>query len=452
MTELYTTGGISLRVWDTAGRLVFGPAEAPVPATPATPPAELLRRVIAGDTWATGRVNTGRTTPKTYFSEHNVYADAQALQLTYGGNLPAGVTMEVAASVQRQGDPSSRVVATFGGATTATLTGPAQLVTDDIPLTVSAGDRLEVLTYYGARSDGLAHPAAPGGWYGAEILDGNQVATGTPRIATTRAFDGGAGYRPAMPTKITGLADPATISWLVAGDSITESGSPARIQVGAYPSIAHQYTYTSAAARAAAIPSVNIGLWASQYPARARADSYWAFIPSLGGFTHVTTAWGFNDLNLAQATGTPAEKIMANAVATWTWMLKENPALKIWQTTITPSSTSTDKWQTLEGQTPVASTPLRRKFNAWVRDGAPLIDGVPVAAGTGGALRAGQAGHPLAGYIEVADTLMSARDSEMFRVDHGSLTEDGSHPNETGHQLMRTPVDALVASWRQDES
>ena len=216
MTELYTTGGVSLRVWDTTGRMVFGPPDTSIQAEPAQPaePVELVRRVIAGDTWRTGRVNTGRATPKTYFSEHNVYTNAKALQLTYGGNLPDGVTMDVAASVQRQGDPSSRMVATFGGATTATLTGPAQLVTDDIPLTVSAGDRIEVLTYYGARSDGLAHPATPSGWYGAEILDGNQVATGAPRIANSRAFDGGAGYRPAMPHKITGLADPATISWV----------------------------------------------------------------------------------------------------------------------------------------------------------------------------------------------------------------------------------------------
>lgn len=64
---------------------------------------------------------------------------------------------------------------------------------------------------------------------------------------------------------------------------------------------------------------------------------------------------------------------------------------------------------------------------------------------------AGQEGHPLAGYVEVADTVMSARDSEIFRVDHGALTDDGGHPNETGHRLMRTPMDALVASWRQGE-
>lgn len=453
MTELYTTGGVSLRVWDTTGRMVFGPPDTSIQTEPAQPaePVELVRRVIAGDTWRTGRVNTGRATPKTYFSEHNVYANAKALQLTYGGNLPDGVTMDVAASIQRQGDPSSRMVATFGGATTATLTGPAQLVTDDIPLAVSAGDRIEVLTYYGARSDGLAHPAAPGGWYGAEILDGNQVATGAPRIANSRAFDGGAGYRPAMPHKITGLADPATISWLIGGDSITESGSPARTQVGAYPSIAHQYTYSSAAAKSAGIPSANIGLWASSFPAGGRTGPHWSTIPSLEGFTHVTTAWGFNDLNLAQATGGTEVKVMASAVETWKWMLKENPALKIWQTTISPSSTSTDKWATLEGQTPVASAPLRRAFNAWVRDGAPLIAGAPAAPGSSGALRAGQEGHPLAGYVEVADTVMSARDSEIFRVDHGALTDDGGHPNETGHRLMRTPMDALVASWRQGE-
>lgn len=450
MTELFTTGGVSLRVWDTTGRLVFGPpTTAPAPSDPVEP-VELARRVIAGDTWYTGRVTTGRTGAKTYFSEHSVYATASALQLTYGGQLPAGVTMEVAAAVQRQGDPASRVVATFAGASTATLTGPAQLVTDDIPLTVSEGERIEVLTYYGARSDGGSHPGAPGGWYGAEILEGNQVAAGVPRIASSRDFDGGSGYRPAMPSKITGLTDPATISWLIAGDSITESGSPSRVQVGAYPSITSQYTYSSAAAKGAGVPWVNIGYWASRYPAKGRAEAHWAAIPSLEGFTHVTTAWGYNDLNMAAATKKTETQVMADAVATWAWMKAENPGLKIWQTTISPNSTSTDGWTSLAGQAPVASAPLRRAFNAWVRDGAPLVDGAPVAAGTAGATRAGEEGHLLAGFIEVADTLMSARDSEIFRVDRGALTADGGHPNTVGHSLMRAPVDSLVKVWKQE--
>lgn len=450
MTELFTTGGVSLRVWDTTGRLVFGPPDDTPPPVDPVEPVNLVRRVIAGDTWYTSRGTTKRAGAKTYFSEHNVYTTARALQLTYGGQLPAGVTMDVAASVQRQGDPSSRVVATFSGQQVATLTGATQLVTDDIPLTVSEGERLEVLTYYGPRSDGLAHPGAPGGWYGAEILEGNQVAAGAPRIASSRDFDGGSGYRPAMPSKITGLTDPATISWLIAGDSITESGAPDRTQVGAYPSITSAYTYSSAAAKGAGLPWVNIGYWASRYPAKGRSEAHWAAIPSLEGFTHVTCAWGYNDLNMAQATRKAETQVMANAVATWGWMLAENPDLKIWQTTISPNSTSTDGWMTLEGQTPVASAPLRRAFNAWVRDGAPLVDGAPVAAGSAGALRAGQAGHPLVGYIEVADTVMSGRDSEIFRVDRGALTADGGHPNTVGHSLMRAPVDALVKVWKQE--
>ena len=73
--------------------------------------------------------------------------------------------------------------------------------------------------------------------------------------------------------------------------------------------------------------------------------------------------------------------------------------IKVYQTTITPHTSSTDGWTTLANQTPVASESIRVDLNDWIRAGAP-IDGTTfaaVAVGTSNALLAGTAGHPLAG-------------------------------------------------------
>lgn len=142
----------------------------------------------------------------------------------------------------------------------------------------------------------------------------------------------------------------------------------------------------------------------------------------LRGVTHAIEGYGVNDIfnnarTLAQA--------QASVVAIWYDLARRG--IKTWRTTITPKTTSTDGWSTVAGQTADAATSTRNSFNDWIRDGAPILNGVAVATGSNaaGTLRAGQTGHPLSGYFETADLVESARNSGLWKAT-GRAVADGA--------------------------
>lgn len=428
MTSLRDTHGHLVRLYDTAGHLMLGDEG---------DSALTVRRGIAVDLWRTGRVTaTNRTAAATYLSPHRVRAEAKDLQLTWGGNLPVGVTMPLAASITVDGD---RRRVTWGGQASILLDGETPATSDPIDLHVHPGQTIEAMTFYGARSDGLAHPGAPGAWYSSEILPGDQTMTGQPGRDPAQGYDGSRGYRPIMPHAITGLTRDDVRSWALLGDSITESGAPPLEAVGTAAAASRTWAHRTLDG---AFPVVNTAIWGSSHASAGRVGT-WATIPDLTTCTDALLAWGFNDLDQAwSAPSRDATYVQARALETWAWVGAEVP--RLWQATISPATTSTDGWATIEGQTPRESWPYRRIFNAWLRDGAPLAGGAPAEPGATGAVRAGEAGHPLAGVIDQAARVESEPGSGIFRVDHGPLTTDGGHPNLVGHDLMGAALaDAL---------
>lgn len=137
----------------------------------------------------------------------------------------------------------------------------------------------------------------------------------------------------------------------------------------------------------------------------------------------------------------------ANLVTIWN-LLNVTYGLFVWQTTCTPITTSSDSWATTGNQTlnaqGVGTETIRVQFNTWIRDGAPLLAGVAVATGSSaaGTLRAGQSGHPLAGYFETADTVETARNSGLWKVTGAAnaYTSDGIHPSHTAHVAMAAAI------------
>ncbi|MCB4768908.1 SGNH/GDSL hydrolase family protein [Ancylobacter sp. Lp-2] len=116
---------------------------------------------------------------------------------------------------------------------------------------------------------------------------------------------------------------------------------------------------------------------------------------------------------------------------------------RLFQTTITPETGSTDGWATLENQTALPGFSItgdgkREQLNSWLRDGAPIVDGAPAAIGTGGARRAGDGAHPLHAVFDVADAVESARNSGKWKVNGtaGWLTTDGIHPTRAANLLV----------------
>jgi hypothetical protein len=109
---------------------------------------------------------------------------------------------------------------------------------------------------------------------------------------------------------------------------------------------------------------------------------------------------------------------------------------------VTPVSTSTNGWTTTAGQTTHGNNAQRVAFNNWLRDGAPIDGaGAPLAVGATGT-RAGQPGHPLAGYFETADTMETARNSGIWKMPTTPRTAPTRAPPPTPRWLPRS-------TWRR---
>ena len=118
--------------------------------------------------------------------------------------------------------------------------------------------------------------------------------------------------------------------------------------------------------------------------------------------------------------------VMTNRYTTFWNMLATN-GLKVWQTTLSPATYSSDNWATTGNQTIEYDVTA---INNWIRSCPP----------------------PLSGYIEVADTVMTARNSGIWKVNGVAqgYTYDGLHPATNGVQAMATAIATWAAGQKQN--
>lgn len=128
---------------------------------------------------------------------------------------------------------------------------------------------------------------------------------------------------------------------------------------------------------------------------------------------------------------------------------------KVIVSTLVPRTTSTDAWATASNQAVLAQESSRLAYNAWLRAGAPVDSaGNAVAAGTAGAILAGQAGHPFwkvidpCRYVEVNTSNVLTQDGGRW-LTNGSAnwpTTDGIHPAAPLCALaaQAVPISSLV--------
>lgn len=112
--------------------------------------------------------------------------------------------------------------------------------------------------------------------------------------------------------------------------------------------------------------------------------------------------------------GTTAAVIEQDMVTFWS--SASASGARVIQSTLTPHSSTTDGWMSPGNQTPFTNDTIRTAVNTWLRGGAPIINGAPVAVGTGGALLTGQAGHPLFWLDDLALTVESAMNSGLWKT------------------------------------
>lgn len=130
---------------------------------------------------------------------------------------------------------------------------------------------------------------------------------------------------------------------------------------------------------------------------------------NLYGFTDVILQHGVNDLRLGR-TRAQIEADIQTIITTASFAGK-----RIWKTTITPRSDSTDAWATLANQTAKTDGNMAdlNPLNADIRAGLPNVYNL----------------------LEAADAAMSARDSDIHKAPPAGTT-DGTHFNSTRAALI----------------
>lgn len=133
--------------------------------------------------------------------------------------------------------------------------------------------------------------------------------------------------------------------------------------------------------------------------------------------SHVICQLGINDIT----NGRTVAQLQADYLTIWQALCDRG--YKVYQTTLTPVTTSTDSWVTVLNQTVTANESKRTQINDWLRT-CPS---------------------PLSGVFDVADAVETARNTGIWMLDPASglkTTTDGTHPSSAGHILIGAALNA----------
>jgi lysophospholipase L1-like esterase len=354
-----------------------------------------------------------------------------------GGAVETNGTDPITVKASIESPTTQLFPVTFGGASSVVIAPGASVMSDPIGITIAKGTLFWTRTYVVVTA-GQKWPRGAFSTFSASGQGHNYAsgAAGADVTASGAAPTGGLSEYVYGPSAVLGLpADPGKAVVAIVGDSIAAGSSDN--QVGWI----ERWLNDNYAYQKVAYPSEAMTQWDPTTAGGAYCYRRAALL-AREGVTHVIAEHIVNDLG---ASSLPT--LQARAFRYWTFLSRVG---KVLATTCTPQTTSTDGWVTTGNQTvasPGTNEPRRLGWNAWVRDGAPMnAAGAAQAVGDTAptTLRAGQAGHPLSGYIEVADAAESARDSGIWKANY---TSDGTHPNPTGAAAMAaalpTPIGYL---------
>jgi hypothetical protein len=339
------------------------------------------------------------------------------------GQASAGLTaVTLKPSVEMS---TGTITAAYGGGVRPIVVQPGEVFISDpvtLPSTPAAGDLIWARAY-GTTTSGGKFPFGQitvGSVGGSRNMRFEQGVTVTDKADSGTITTAPFGFAPSIYL----IAADETIgeSVVIYGDSIATGQGDQTHGLGLYTP-----GFIPRACDAASLP-----WWKMSVGGEQASTSLTARLLAAPAATIAVCNWGANDfITVSLATW------QANCIAKWVAIGALGP--RVYHTTITPRSTSTDSWVTTGNQTTNANNSVRVNFNNWLRDGAPILSGVAAATGSSaaGTLRAGDVGHPLAGWFEVADTVETARDSGIWKANY---TGDGIHPNSTAHIAMAAAV------------
>jgi lysophospholipase L1-like esterase len=386
-----------------------------------------------------GTIPNGSTgTNGTSRSKHRATAACADLVLVYGnatggnsGETEGPNTYTVKAAIEWNG--GTIVPATFRGSLTGTVAPGGTLVSDPLPVEFLKGTDFWVRTY--ATADGTT---AVGGNTTANPSTGQGFAAGDLTAAGASAITDSYSFI-YSPHAIFGRPTTANVPTVaIVGDSIacgsgdtaasspvTEWANTTSAQAGGFMlrALARNFGYVHIAAGSED---------STQFAAKHRRAAI------IGSAKYAVCQYGTNDVY-----GHALSAAACQAGLAKTWLICARRGLKVYQTTITPQTSSTDSWATTGNQTALSGNANRVTVNTWIRAGGPLDSTTlaPAAIGAANSIVAGQTGHPLLGYFETADTVETARNSGIWLV---GKTADGVHPTTAGHVLMAAAINTAL--------
>ncbi len=314
----------------------------------------------------------------------NVTISASGTELGVGASATTTASIEYPAGVFTQ--------VTFSGSATGTIANGSSLTSDYASVSIPSGATFYTRIYYTSTAGIVFSTTAVVGKplqdtargdafnYGAsgivdQTMGGTITGPDTPHVAFS-------------PLAIIGVTNEPSVC--VIGDSIgfgyddtpDASGDMGMVARSLGPNFAYLNMSVS---------SDRANWWVSNHTQRLALTSY---------CSHIINELGFNDMfgaarSVAQVQG-DLETI---------WGLFSKP---IYQTTVTPRTTSTDGWVTTTNQATTTGESTRTTINDWIRAGQPDVTA----------------------YFETADVMETARNSGIWKAGY---TQDGSHPIQSSY-------------------
>lgn len=412
MSELYTTGGVQVALYDTSGRAYFRPA--PPPSTDPEPefdPASLTElRHFVTHAAAPRFTSTASATGSTIVSKHQVRFHAKAPRVRFGGDGRL-TNLKGKGWIVAYG---ANFPLTFGGQPTGA--GVGHVLSDPLPesLVLQPGTDIYVVWQADPNTD---------------IPSSGHNMSGAWTRATEGVWDG---VLPAMsdgnislaPPQIMGLVAPSgrPLSVGLIGDSFTQPG------------------WARKAFETQGLAWTDLSRWLEATPTSRAPLASRLGADGPVGFDVIFTGHGGNN------SYSSLEEQQAIHIANWRWI--EATGAKVAATTLHPYTSSTDGWKTVEGQShvPERNEPARVARNDWLRDGAPIDSAdnpLPTGTTDAGAIRIGDPRHPLDFPVfDQADACETSRNSGIWKP---GWPVDGTHLHPSGSDQLQPYFEQWVA-------
>lgn len=306
----------------------------------------------AGQDFNAGYGSTGQTAgpaQTTYRLKHYCAASCSNLKLVFGNNASSTIGANdifVKASVE---DSAGRIYpVTFSQQRNVTIAAGTFAISDPVPIAITNGDfiwsRTAVSAVSGTWSKGQVHQLTGEGESAGDLTDNGTVAQNL-----------GYSY---CPFAILGQAASIKSAVFIVGDSISVGLFSANdlatvYDVGIVSGLGHDF--------GANIPHALVGLNGDSFALFAIRTNQLYRMRLAEGCNVALCELGINDVSVSMAS------LTNNAVVVWT--LLKSLGMQVYQTTLTPKTTSSDGWITVQNQATTAFENNRTNFNAIVRTG-----------------------------------------------------------------------------------